>query len=411
MTSVCIVAQSMYDFDPRVRRKAEALVAAGYGVDVLALRCPDGKKRYTLNGVDVRTISLGKKRGSLARYAFEYLAFFLWVLVRVPLQMRRQRYAVVDVNTLPDFLVFAPMVAKWMGAKIVLDMHEVTPEFYMSKYRMPEDSWIVRVVTFVEKISFDFANRVITINEPIRELLIERGLPRSKCTVVMNAVDERRFASAPNPAPDPVARPWRFVMMYHGTLTPIYGLDLAFEAFAIAREEMRGAELWILGDGPERPALERLAERLGIAAHVKLLGQVPPSEIPSWLSRCHAGLLPMRRDVFLDFAFPNKLPEFVVAGKPVLMSRLKAVRHYFSDQSLAYFEPSDPADLAKQMVRLYHDRDLRARLAARAAVEYEPIRWELMKQRYLDLIRALTPGRRAAVQSRVAGTVPTRGLP
>jgi len=219
--------------------------------------------------------------------------------------MRRQRYAVVDVNTLPDFLVFAPMVAKWMGAKIVLDMHEVTPEFYMSKYRMPEDSWIVRVVTFVEKISFDFANRVITINEPIRELLIERGLPRSKCTVVMNAVDERRFASAPSPPSDPVALPGRFVMMYHGTLTPIYGLDLAFEAFAIAREEMRGAELWILGDGPERPALERLAERLGIAAHVKLLGQVPPSEIPSWLSRCHAGLLPMRRDVFLDFAFPN----------------------------------------------------------------------------------------------------------
>src|SRR5438552_16660110 len=68
MTSICIVVQSMYDFDPRVRRKAEALVAAGYHVDVLALRSPDGQKRYTLNGVNVQTISLGKKRGSLARY-------------------------------------------------------------------------------------------------------------------------------------------------------------------------------------------------------------------------------------------------------------------------------------------------------------------------------------------------------
>jgi len=276
---------------------------------------------------------------------------------------------------------------------------------------MPEDSWIVRVVTYLEKISFNFADRVITINEPIRELLMERGLPGSKSTVVMNAVDERRFASASNPAPDAVALPGRFVMMYHGTLTPIYGLDLAVEAFAMARKEMRGSELWILGDGSERLALERLAERLGVAARVKLLGQIPPSEIPAWLSRCDAGLLPMRRDVFLDFAFPNKLPEFVVAGKPVLMSRLKAVRHYFSDQSLAYFEPNDPADLAKQMVRLYHDRDLRARLAARAAVEYQPIRWELMKRRYLDLVQVLTPDRREAVQSPAAGTVPTRSLP
>jgi glycosyltransferase involved in cell wall biosynthesis len=154
-----------------------------------------------------------------------------------------------------------------------------------------------------------------------------------------------------------------------------------------------------------------MAERLGIAPHVKLLGQVPPTEIPSWLNRCDAGLLPMRRDVFLDFAFPNKLPEFVVAGKPVLMSRLKAVRHYFSDHALAYFEPNDPEDLARQMVRLYHDRELRGRLAARAAVEYQPIRWALMKQRYLDLIEVLTPGRRAAVQSRAGGTVPTRSLP
>jgi len=43
--------------------------------------------------------------------------------------MRKRHYAVIDVNTLPDFLVFAAASAKWMGAKIVLDMHEITPEF------------------------------------------------------------------------------------------------------------------------------------------------------------------------------------------------------------------------------------------------------------------------------------------
>ena len=140
MKSICMLLQNQYDVDMRVRRKAEALVAAGYSVDVLALRGAKAQKTYTLEGVRVHTLALGKKRGSLARYAFEYMAFFLWTFVWVTFQMPRRRYAVIDVNTLPDFLAFAPALAKLMGAKIVLDMHEITPEFYMSKYGIAQQS-------------------------------------------------------------------------------------------------------------------------------------------------------------------------------------------------------------------------------------------------------------------------------
>jgi glycosyltransferase involved in cell wall biosynthesis len=392
MKSVCILVQNVYDIDPRVRRKAEALVAAGYSVDVLSLRPSNGNKTYTLNGVNVYTSSLGKKRGSLVRYAFEYAAFFLWTMVCVTLQMRRRRYVVIDVNTLPDFLVFAAIPARWMGAKLILDMHEITPEFGMSKYGIPEDSWLVRLLRFQEKISFNLADYVITITEPIQDLLVDRGLSQSKSIVVMNAVDEAPFTSALSSSA--VARDAdTFVIMYHGTLTRVYGLELAVEAFSRACHDMPGAELWILGSGTEEVSLGDLARERGVSARVKLLGRVPPSDIPSWLSKCDVGILPMRRDVFLEFAFPNKLPEFIIMGKPVLMSRLKTIRHYFSDRALAYFEPNDPADLARQMVCLYQDRDLRARLATKAKQEYAPLRWDIMKQRYLRLIeQASTPG-------------------
>jgi glycosyltransferase involved in cell wall biosynthesis len=93
--------------------------------------------------------------------------------------------------------------------------------------------------------------------------------------------------------------------------------------------------------------------------------------------------------VFLDFAFPNKLPEFIIMGKAVLTSRVKTIRHYFSEQALAYFEPNNPADLAEQMVRLYRDRGLRTQLAARAKQEYAPISWDVMRQRYLKLVEDL----------------------
>jgi len=389
MKSACLIVQNVYDNDSRLRRKAEALVSAGYSIDVLALTAGHGNKAYTLNGVNVYTVSLGKKRGSLARYLYEYAAFFLWTFVRVLLMTRRRRYAFIDVNTLPDFLIFAALPGRWMGAKLILDMHEITPEFYMSKYGMGENSWIVHVLRYLEKISFDCADYVVTISEPIQDLFIQRGLRPSKSIVVMNAADEARFESSVNRR-ESTANGDTFVMMYHGTLTRIYGLDIAIEAFSRANAEMPGSELWILGSGTEKEALAALARELGISEKVKLIGSVPSADIPGWLSKCDAGVLPIRRDVFLDFAFPNKLPEFIIMGKPVLMSHLKTIRRYFSGEALSYFEPNNPADLAEQMVRVYKDRGLRARLAARARQEYEPIRWNVMRQRYLDLIERAT---------------------
>ena len=174
--------------------------------------------------------------------------------------------------------------------------------------------------------------------------------------------------------------------MYHGTLTRIYGLDLALEAFAHVQQTMPGAEFWILGDGPERKSLEGLSQKLALDSKVKFIGVVLPSEIPHWLNNCDAGVLPTRKDVFLDFSFSNKLSEYVVMGKPVLSSRLKAIRHCFSEEALAYFEPNDARALAKQMTRIYLDADFRARLVEQAKMEYAPICWEVMRERYLNMM-------------------------
>jgi glycosyltransferase involved in cell wall biosynthesis len=388
MTSLCVVVQSFYDIDARVRRKAEALVAAGYSVDVLALRPPGGKKNYELNGVNIRTLSLGKQRGSLGRYVFEYAAFFLWALVRLPWQMRKRRYAAIDVNTLPDFLIFAAVLGRWMGAKLILDMHEITPEFYMSKYGISERSWVVRFLKFQERISFNFADHVVTINEPIQDLLTGRGMCRSRSTVIMNAADEARFAAGPSSlaAAKTADGPGAFVMMYHGTLTRIYGLDIAVEALAIARDRMPGAELWILGSGPEAKPLATLVAQRGLTSAVKLVGQVAPAEIRKWLDQCTVGVLPIRRDVFLDFAFPNKLPEFIITGKAVMVSRLRAINHYFTDEALAYAEPNSPNDLANVMVRMYENPRWREKLTRQAEYEYNAIRWDVMKGRYLAML-------------------------
>ena len=393
-----MIVQNHYDMDIRVRRKAEALVAAGYEVDVLALAAAnEPKENYTLCGVNIYAMALGKKRGSLIRYAFEYLAFFFWSFWKLSVLMGKRRYAVVDVNTLPDFLVFAGAWAKLRGAKLVLDMHEITPEFYMSKYGKSEKALSIRLHKFIEWLSFKFADHVLTINEPINKLLEGRGLRTSKTTVIMNAVDDALFASAATTsAPEIAGANATFVMMYHGTLTHIYGLDISIGAFAKVHQQMPGAEFWILGGGTEKKSLEALAQKLGLGGKVKFIGNVLPQEVPQWLKRCDAGVLATRRDVFLDFSFSNKISEYIIMGKAVVASRLKAIRHYYSEEAFAFFEPHNVEELSQQMVRMYGSPELRAKLVARAKQEYAPINWDVMKSRYLGLMAQMSGARTTA---------------
>ena len=341
-----MLLQGHYESDIRVRRKAEALVSEGFSVDVLALRSSFSESdSYEFNGVNVHTVSLGKLRGSLIRYLYEYVAFFVWVVCKLPGLMHRRRYAVVDVNTLPDFLVFAAFYARWRGAKIILDMHEITPEFYISKYKVGAGSWLVRLLRVIERASMSYADHVITINEPIQQLLEGRGLPREKSTIIMNSADEKLFASATSgtSASDSTSSRPPFVMMYHGTLTNIYGLDIAIEAFGRARARMPGAQFWVLGGGPEMEAFVSLARRLGVDSSVKFVGSVMPQQVESWLTKCDVGVLATRQDVFLDLSFSNKLSEYIIMGKAVIASRLKTIRHYFTEEALAYFGPGNSA--------------------------------------------------------------------
>jgi len=381
---ICMVVQNYYKIDPRVRREADALVDHGHMVDVLALReDKNGHQQFILNGVHVYTIYLSKKRAGKWRYIGEYLCFFILAGIWLAWRTIKFRYDAIQVCTLPDFLVFSAIIPKLFGALVILDMHEVMPEFFMSKYGVPENHLIIHLLKWQEKLSMKFADKVILINDPIKELLEQRGLPKGKAAVVMNSVNEKLFAVTQDLQQN---QNQAFVFMYHGTLTPIYGLDIALKAFANVHELLPDAEFWIIGDGPERNKLESLARHLGVKDIIKFLGTLPQQEIPAWLALCDVGVLPTRQDSFLDLSFSNKLPEYIIMGKPVIISRLKSIRRYFSENALAYFEPHDQYDLAQKMVQLYHNPVQRDGLVEKSTQEYSAISWDVMKTRYLNIM-------------------------
>jgi glycosyltransferase involved in cell wall biosynthesis len=351
---VCHLAYTFYENDNRVIRYAEALSERGDEVDVIALRRPGQSRRAESNGVRVFRIqrrAVNEKRAHV--YLLKILWFFLKATVYLTLLQVRRRYDFVHVHNVPDFLVFASWAPRLMGARIILDIHDILPELYSGKFGAVEGSAVFRALLTVERLSCRFATHVIVANHLWFDKLVRRSVPSHKCTTIMNYPDLTVFK--PLPA-DRKRRDGTFIILYPGTLNHHQGVDIAVRAFALAGERMPGAELHIYGEGPARPELERLTRELGLQDRVKLMDRVSLKEMSEIMASADIGVVPKRADGFGNEAFSTKILEFMACGVPVVVSRTQVDAHYFNDSLVRFFASGQEADLADTLLWVYEHR-------------------------------------------------------
>src|SRR5260221_10975857 len=125
-----LVVHSYYLRDTRPRRLATTLTDAGWDVDVVCARDEGEPRTETVHGVHIHRLPARRQRGTKFRYAFEYASFTLMALVRVTALWLRRRHQAVYVIGIPNFLVFAAIVPRLGGARVMLDMRDPLPEFF-----------------------------------------------------------------------------------------------------------------------------------------------------------------------------------------------------------------------------------------------------------------------------------------
>ncbi|MDQ7779395.1 MAG: glycosyltransferase, partial [Planctomycetota bacterium] len=265
-----MVTHSYYPRDPRVRREAEALVAEGYEVDVICLRDEGERWRDKVNGVGIHRLPVRRHRRSGAIvYALEYAAFFVMACACVALLFAARGYRLYQTHTIPDFLVFSTILPRILGAPVVLDMHEVMPEFFAAKFGLGARHPLVMALEFLERISTRFASAVLTVSDPIRDILQRRGTPARKVTVVMNSADDRIFGGTRAETRKAQGDTGALRLAYHGMLSELYDLEPVIRAIAGLRAKgVGGVEFHILGGGAMRERYLSLARELGLAAEV-----------------------------------------------------------------------------------------------------------------------------------------------
>jgi glycosyltransferase involved in cell wall biosynthesis len=384
---VCHLAYTFYENDNRVIRYAEALAEHGASVDVISLRRKGQPWTGTMNGVRVFRIQ-GRdvnERAPLAYFA-KIAAFLVKAFFFLGFMQLRRRYDLVHVHNVPDFLVFGAIGPKLMGARVILDIHDILPELYAGKFGSASESTIFRRLLQVERASCKVADHVIVANHLWHDKLIARAVPAGKCLTVLNYPDLRIFK--------PVAAAERrqdgkFIFLYPGTLNHHQGLDIAIRAFAIARDHIPNGELHIYGEGQDRPALQRLIVELGLQNRVMLRERLPVHDIIAVMAQADVGVVPKRADGFGNEAFSTKILEFMACRVPVVVARTQVDAYYFDDSLVRFFQPGNDEDLARAMVEMYRER---AALAARIDRAYEfAVRnsWQQRVGDYRGLVESL----------------------
>ena len=387
-----MIAFTNYPGDTRVRREAEALVARGNTVDVICPWTPSLGDRRSMEGVRLHPTGGLEQKRELSPFAYivRDVAFVLRAMFAAFRLHRRNRYAVVQVHTMPDYLVAAATFPKLMGAKVLLDVHDLVPELYAAKFGVDESSPVIKLMTFVERRCVAFADHALAVHRPHLDALVRHGSPEEKFTIVMNVPDPRLFTRRPA-AP---AESDPFVLLYHGTISRRHGLETAMRAVGIAQRSYDDIRLEIVGDGDDVDRLSTLVDELGLRGKIEIRrGLRPIEELKPIFERASAGIVPIVDNAFTRYMLPVKLLEYVALGIPVISSTTPTISAYFDETMVSYFRPGDEGDLAKRIVALRAHPELRGRLVAQADTFLERHSWDRERERYYDVVDSLVAAR------------------
>lgn len=408
MKKICMIAYTNYLSDARTRREAETLVRRGDQVDFIALGEENQPPVEMVEGVRLLRVKQRKYRGqSNASYVLAYLRFIGAVAWKVAGLHRRERYDVVWVHTMPDLLVLTGLIPKLLGARLVLDLHDMMPELYMSKFGIGAMHPLIRWLAREEQWSIRLADRAIAVHDPHRDVLTRRGTPQAKITVLPNLPDPRIFRSEGAEAPAGNA----FRIVCHGSIVRRLGLDLAVAAFTRIASSCPQARLEIYGDGEASDDLEAQIGATGLAGRIQFSRRMFRVEaIKEMIQGASVGIICNRSDAATEYMLPVKLLEYVQLGIPAIAPRLMTIQYYFDERQVEYYEPGNIDELAGAICELYADAEKRAELVRNSAEFARRFNWEVLKDELYRVVDGETPaaagadaGKRAPVEQEGGG--------
>lgn len=269
----------------------------------------------------------------------------------------------------------------WASAQALRNLRRRCPEarmiFHASQSLM---KWYPPPFRWIEQAVFRRAECALARSETAAGILRARGFS-GNIRVVPHGVDTERFAPAPDR--DHACEP---VIGYVGALTRHKGVDVLIQALALLPSEIH---CLILGDGPEKPKLEDLASRLGVASRIEFVGTVSHRDIPGYLRRMSVFVLPTRSLPGWEERFGRVLLEAMATGLPVVGSNCGEIPSVIGDGGVVFPE-QDPDGLARAVEGILNRPEEARALGVRARQRVESkYSWSVVARQTLEAYRSI----------------------
>ncbi len=289
-------------------------------------------------------------------------------------EIARHRAAQVIAASNHTTALPAALAARAAGVPFTLEVRGFWDVTHISRDPAYAGTPMHRMEVHIETRLARAADRVITLNPPMRTELIKRGVPAERIHLLPNAVDPTPFAQQPRDmtlAAElglPTGVP---VIGYIGSFSVYEGLDDLILACAGLKQAGHGFHLLLVGSEATtsrgtRPVTDRLHDLIrthGLEHHVTLPGRLDPARIPACYSLIDIAPIPRKSLPVTELVPPLKPLEAMAAGVPVVLSTVAALKDMARQGDTALTcAPDDPRALQHSLAQLLGDRDLRMRI-------------------------------------------------
>ncbi len=386
---VCMIAMASYPGDPRIRRQAEALDEAGYEVDILCRYSGKQPPKERIGNVTAYRIMNAPSRENKIFYFLQSIVFLAVAFFRLLILSITKRYKVIQAHNLPDYLIFAAILHKVFGVKLILDIHDPSVDLFEEKWPGKKNKALKFLMAKAEKYSCKLADKLITVTNTCKEKLVERGNPPDKITLILNTANEglfefnreRRFREITNGVK----------LIYHGTIAERFGLHNVISAMPILLKDVPDSILNIYGryEGSYLIKLKNLVSDLNLSENVNLNGRINREQLPDLINNHDIGIVPYLQTDYMNLSLPTKAFEYIAAGLPLVSTKLKDLHETFDDSCITYVEDSDSKQIAGAISFICFNPGLSKNRVEAAYQKLSEISGKVMKERYISLYDSL----------------------
>jgi glycosyltransferase involved in cell wall biosynthesis len=356
-----IVENSTAPFDPRVWKEAIALNKAGYKVSILGPKQPGFEAGYeVLEGIHIYRHPMPKEANGLLGYIVEYGCAMFWEFLYSWWIFLRRGFHVIQGCNPPDNIFLVALPFKLFGVKFVFDHHDVNPELYMAKYDRRD--LLYKLLVWSERLTFYFADVVISTNKSYKEIAITRGhLAPEDIFVVRNGPDLTKFAPI---APDPTLRRGKkYLIGYVGVMAAQDGLDILLDvAEYVHNLGRRDIQFTCIGGGPAFAELQEIVEKKRLGDSVNFTGRISDEDLLAILSTADVCVNPDKPCRMNDISTMIKIMEYMALSKPIVQFNLKEGRISAQEASLYADNENQVPDFANKILWLLDHSEERTRM-------------------------------------------------